>query len=61
MNTWEQLKTEVWKLFRKLTWNQLKCGDLKDLLVYKNIRYRELDEQYYCSELGTQYEYRELI
>jgi hypothetical protein len=52
MNTWEQLKTEVWKLFRKLTWGQLKCGDLKDLLVYKNIRYREL---------GAQYEYRELI
>ena len=61
MNTWEQLKTEVWKLFRKLTWDQLKCCDLKDLLVYKNIRYRELDEQYYCSELGAQYEYRELI
>jgi len=53
MNTWEQLKTEVLKLFRKLTWGQLKCSDLKDLLVYKNIRYRELDEQYYYSELGA--------
>jgi len=53
MNTWKQLETEVWKLFRKLTWGQLKCSDLKDLLVYKNIRYRELDEQYYYSELGA--------
>ena len=53
MNTWKQLETEVWKLFRKLTWDQLKCDDLKDLLVYKNIRYRELGEQYYYSELGA--------
>ena len=60
-NKWGDLKSEVWRIFKKWSWNELKLKNLKEWLIHKGIRYRILDDQYYYKELDSQYYYKELV
>jgi len=52
MNTWGSLKSEIWKIFRKLAWGNLKLDNLKEWLIYKDIKFKVLDDQYFYRELA---------
>jgi hypothetical protein len=52
-NKWGDLKSEVWRIFKKWSWNELKLKNLKEWLIHKGIRYRILDDQYYYKILDN--------